>query len=193
MKLLETLSKRSRLLLVIPIVSLCMSGCALPLAAVGTSAAGAGMQALGSAAGVVGMRALGEAMDYMRGGEQVADVTYVTRPVPLMTIVDQTLQHTASSSLIDFEYTRSYQENEDLFVLSTSAGSELRVLVKDDSSFGDLHATQMVVEMETAETASQGTETSEFVEAVQEIDSRTRRQGIGKIRGDFNYADGLGA
>ncbi|MGH8501986.1 MAG: hypothetical protein ACREVE_05840 [Gammaproteobacteria bacterium] len=196
MKILESPIKYGRLLLVIPIAGVCISGCAmLPLAAVGTGAAGAGMQALGTAAGAVGMQTLGEkvgdAMDYMRGGEPMADVTYWTRPAPLKNIVEQTLQDIASSSLVALEYSRSYQEDEDLFVLSTSTGSELRVLIRDEPTFDDLHATQMIVDLETAGAAS--TETAQFVEAVQEIDSRTERRGIEKIRGDFNYLDGLSA
>jgi hypothetical protein len=192
-------SKPSLLLVVIPfLVSLSTSGCAmLPLAAAGTGATGAGLQALGSAAGAAGIQALGEkvgdALDYMRGGEQMADVTYWTRPAPLKAIVAQTLRDTVSSGLVAFEYGRSVQGEEDWFVLSASTGSELRILVKGDSSFGHLHATQMVVEMETAEAAHLATDTLEFVEAVQEIDNKTERRGIEKIRGDFNYAEGIGA
>jgi hypothetical protein len=199
MRTLKFSSKSSRLLLVIPFsVSLSTSGCAmLPLAAAGTGATGAGLQALGSAAGAAGIQALGEkvgdAIDYMRGGEQMVDVTYWTRPAPLKDIVAQTLRDTVSSAHVVFEYSRSVQGEEDWFVLSASTGSELRILVKEDSSFQDLHATQMVVEMETAEAAHLATDTLEFVDAVQEIDSKTERRGIEKIRGDFNYAEGIGA
>jgi hypothetical protein len=177
MRTLKFPSKPSRLLVVIPFsVSLSASGCAmLPLAAVGTGATGAGLQALGSAAGAA------------------ADVTYWTRPAPLKDIVGQTLRDTVSSAHVAFEYSRSVQGAEDWFVLSASTGSELRILVKEDSSFQDLHATQMVVEMETAEAAHLATDTLAFVDAVQEIDSKTKRRGIEKIRGDFNYAEGVGA
>jgi hypothetical protein len=150
---------------------------------------------LENAAGAAGMQMLsdklGDAMDYMQGGEQLADVTYWTRPAPLKSIVEQTLNDTVSGSLVALEYSRSVQPDEDLFVLATSSGSELRIVLREDSSFGDIRATQMVVEMEAARAVYQGNETLEFVEALQKIDSRTERRGIEKIRGDFNYAAGL--
>jgi hypothetical protein len=206
MKTLQFLFNRSGLLLVMTGVSLCTSGCVTPLVALGSSAAGAGMQALGSATGAAGIKVLGDAagavgmqilgdkvvdaMGYMQGGEQVADVTYWTRPALLKTIVDQTLRETVSSSFIALQYS---QESEGLFVLSTSTGNELQILVKEDSSFEDLHATQMIVAMETVEVASEKTETSEFVNVLEEIDSKTQRWGIEPIRGDFDYAAVLSA
>lgn len=190
--------RNNYLLLLVPIVSLCTSGCALlPLAAAGTGAAGAGMQALGTAAGAVGVQALGEkvgdAMAYMQGGEHVADVTYGAKPALLKNIVDQTLQGIVSSPFVTLRYSRSDQESASSFVLLTSAGSELRIAVTEDYSFDDLHATQMIEDMEPAEVASQETETSVLVDALQEIDSKTQRQGIEKIRGEFNYASGFNA
>jgi len=198
MKIPEFFSTRGRFPVVILLASLCTSGCAmLPMAAINSGAAGAGMQALGSAAGAVGMDALGDrfgdAMDYMDGGEPMADVTYWTRPAPLENIVEQTLQDTASSPLVAFEYSASYEADEDLYVLSTSSGSELTVVVRQDPAYDDLHATQMVVEMETDGDASQQSETLAFVEAIQAIDNRTERRGIEEIRGEFNYVDGLRA
>lgn len=204
MKTLKFLVRRSGLLVVITSVSLCTGGCAAPLVALGTSAAGAGMQALGGATGAAGMEALGNAAgaagmqmlgdkvgDYMQGGEQLADVTYWTRPALLKKIVNQTLRETVSSSFVALRYGRSHQDGEGLFVLSTSTGNELRIVVKEDSSFDDLHAAQMIVDMETVEVASRESETAEFVNVLQEIDSETQRYGIEQIRGDFNYAAAL--
>lgn len=209
MKTLNLLARRGGLPMVIAGVCLCTGGCVTPLVALGTSAAGAGMQALGSATGAAGMEALGnaagaasmqilggkvgDAMDYMQGGEQLADVTYWTQPAPLKKIVDQTLRESVSSSFVALRYSRSDQEGEGLFVLSTSTGNEMRVVVKEDSSFDEFHATQMIVDMETVEVASQKTETAEFVNVLQEIDSETQRYGIEQIRGDFNYAAALSA
>lgn len=61
MKCLKFLVRRNRLILVVPIISLCTSGCATPLIALGTGAAGAGMQALGGVTGAAGMKLLGAA------------------------------------------------------------------------------------------------------------------------------------
>ena len=107
--------------------------------------------------------------------------------------MEQTLQDTASSSLVAMEYSASYEADEDLYVLSTSSGSELRVVVRQDPAYNDLHATQMVVQMETAGDTSERNETLAFVEAIQAIDNRTERQGIEEIRGEFNYVDALRA
>ncbi|MBA2408889.1 MAG: hypothetical protein H0V62_03615 [Gammaproteobacteria bacterium] len=96
MTILKSIFSRGRFLLVILLAGICTSGCAmLPMAAINSGAAGAGIQALGTAAGAVGMDALGDrfgdAMDYMGGGDPMADVTYWTRPAPLENIVEQTL------------------------------------------------------------------------------------------------------
>ncbi len=206
MTILQFLSKRSGLLLLMTCICLSTSGCATPLVALGTSAAGAGMQALGGATGAAGIKALGDvagaagmqflgakvvdAIGYMQSGEQVADVTYGTRPGLLKSIVDQILRETVSSSFVALQYS---QESEGLFILSTSTGNELQILVKEDSSFEDLHATQMIVAMQTVEVASKKTEALEFVDVLEEIDSETQRQGIEPIRGDFDYAVVLSA
>lgn len=209
MKTLTSLAKRSGLLVVITGVGLSTTGCAAPLVALGSSAAGAGMQALGSATGAAGMEALGNAagaagmqilggkvgdvMGYMGSGEQLADVTYWARPAALKKIVERTLREAVLSSFVALRYSRSDEGSEALFVLSTSTGNEMRVLVKDDSSFDESNATQMIADMETVEVASQGSETAEFVNVLQEIDNETRRYGIEQIRGDFNYAAALSA
>jgi hypothetical protein len=198
MKARKYLVKHSRLLLIASVASLCVSGCAAPLVALGTSAAGAGMQALGGATGAAALELVGDRVgeavqNYTRGGEQLADVTYWARPALLKNVVNQTLQDAVSSSFVALQYTRSDQKNAGLFVLLTSTGSEMRIAVQQDSSFDEIQATQMVVDMETAEVASQETEISAFIKALQEIDDETQRRGIEKIRGDFNYAAGFDA
>lgn len=193
---MKFISNRIHLLLTLLIASLCTTGCATPLIALGSSAAGAGMQALGGVTGAAGMSLIGDKVsdtlqNYMGGGDHVADVTYETRPASLERLVDRTLHNIVTSPFVALQYTTTDHEDLRSFVLLTSSGSELRIDVQDDPEFDYARATQMIVDMELAESESQEIDSSVLIDALNEIESNTQKRGMEKIRGEFNYVAGL--